>query len=109
MSRRQIYPLDVVFDTKADVPEKIATNKKYKDLSGYTIQEVVDKTVAEVGTVDFLVHSVANGPEVTKSLLEVSRAGYLSANSASAYSLVSLVQRFAPHMSRGTRNQLSGS
>jgi enoyl-[acyl-carrier protein] reductase I len=91
-----------MFDTKEDIPQQIATSKKYKDLSGYSIQEVVDKCVAEVGTIDYLVHSVANGPEVSKGLLEVSRSGYLSANSASAYSLVSLIQRFAPHMSRGT-------
>merc|ERR1711972_1093756 len=36
------------------------------------------------------------GPEVTKPLLETSRKGYLAASSASAYSLVSMVARFAP-------------
>jgi enoyl-[acyl-carrier protein] reductase I len=44
------------------------------------------------------VHSLANGPEVKKPLLEVSRNGYLGAVSASAYSLVSMIQRFAPLM-----------
>jgi len=47
------------------------------------------------------VHSLANGPEVTKPLLETSRRGYLAASSASAYSLVSLVQKFAPIMNEG--------
>jgi enoyl-[acyl-carrier protein] reductase I len=44
------------------------------------------------------VHSLANGPEVKKPLLETSRDGYLAAVSASAYSLVSMVQRLGPLM-----------
>lgn len=50
---------------------------------------------------DILVHSLANGPEVTKPLLETSRRGYLAASSASAYSMVSLVQKFGPIMPKG--------
>ena len=34
--------------------------------------------------------------QVTSPLLETSRKGYLAAQSASAYSMVSLVQRFGP-------------
>merc|ERR1719409_1942915 len=48
-----------------------------------------------------MIHSLANGPEVTKPLLETSRRGYLGANSASAYSFVSLVQHCAPIMNEG--------
>ena len=44
------------------------------------------------GKVDIVVHSLANGPEVQKPLLETSRRGYLAALSASSYSYVSLVQ-----------------
>ena len=51
--------------------------------------------------IDILVHSLANGPEVTKPLLETSRQGYLAASSASAYSAVSLLQHFAPIMNEG--------
>lgn len=47
------------------------------------------------------VHSLANGPEVTKPLLETSRKGYLAAMSASSYSFVSMMQRFAPIMNEG--------
>jgi len=47
------------------------------------------------------VHSLANGPEVTKPLLETSRNGYLAANSASAFSFVSMVQKFGPIMNEG--------
>ena len=42
--------------------------------------------------IDILVHSLANGPEVQKPLMQVSRNGYLAASSASAYSMVSLTQ-----------------
>ncbi len=41
----------------------------------------------------FVVHSLANGPEVKKPLLETSRSGYLAAVGVSAYSLISLVSR----------------
>src|SRR2546427_2331504 len=45
---------------------------------------------------DIVVHSLANGPEVKKPLLETSRVGYLAAVSASAFALVSLVARLGP-------------
>ena len=45
---------------------------------------------------DIVVHSLANGPEVRKPLLETSRAGYLTAVSVSAYSLVGMLQRLGP-------------
>jgi enoyl-[acyl-carrier-protein] reductase (NADH) len=48
-----------------------------------------------------LVHSLANGPEVAKPLLETSRNGYLAAVSASSYSYVSMLQRFGPLMNKG--------
>lgn len=97
----QIYPLDATFDTKELIPETVATSKRYKQFNGYSIQEVVDKISNDYGKIDYLVHSLANGPEVTKPLLETTRAGYLAANSASAYSLVSMVSRFGPIMNPG--------
>lgn len=56
---------------------------------------------ADHGPIDFLVHSVANGPEVTKPLLQTSRQGYLAASSASAYSMIAMVQEFGPYMAPG--------
>jgi len=97
----KVYPLDAVFDTPEDVPEEIKTNKRYAGVGGYTIQEVVDQVKADYGKVDILVHSLANGPEVTKPLLDTSRKGYLAASSASAYSMVSMVSRFGPLMPVG--------
>jgi enoyl-[acyl-carrier protein] reductase I len=99
----KVYPLDAVFDTPEDVPEAVRNDKRYVDLTGYTIQEVADQLRADhgEGSLDILVHSLANGPEVQKPLVDTSRAGYLAALSASAYSLVSMVQRFGPLMRPG--------
>jgi len=101
MKIAKIYPLDAVYDTFADVPEATRTNKRYAGLTGYSISEVAKAVEADYGKIDILIHSLANGPEVTKPLLETSRAGYLAASSASAYSFVSLVSNFAPIMNEG--------
>lgn len=95
------YPLDASFDTMADVPVDVQENKRYKGVQSYTISEFADRVVREHGPIDILVHSLANGPEVQKPLIETSRSGYLAAMSASSYSFVSMVARFAPHMPRG--------
>ena len=80
----KIYPLDAVFDEPDDVPDDIKGNKRYAGLDGFTISECAAKVEADYGKIDFLIHSLANGPEVTKPLLETSRRGYLAASSASA-------------------------
>ncbi|MCX5768570.1 MAG: enoyl-[acyl-carrier-protein] reductase [Gemmatimonadetes bacterium] len=99
----RIYPLDAVFDTLADAPEDVRTNKRYKDIGDFSIDGLRQRLVDDFGEqpLDIVVHSLANGPEVKKSLFEVSRAGYLAAVSASAYSMVSLVQRLGPITRRG--------
>jgi enoyl-[acyl-carrier protein] reductase I len=99
----KIYPLDAVYDTLVDAPEDIRTNKRYKDVGDFSIEGVRQRLEQDFGTpaLDVVVHSLANGPEVKKPLLETSRAGYLAAISASAYSLASLVSRLAPLMRRG--------
>ena len=96
----RIYPLDAAFDTLADAPEDIRTNKRYKDLGDFSIDGLVQRIAADFGTksVDIVVHSLANGPEVKKSLMDTSRAGYLAAVGTSAYSLVSMVSRLGPVM-----------
>ncbi len=98
MHIEKIYSLDAAFDNPNDVPEEIKENKRYKDASQYTIQEVAAEVAKDFGKIDILIHSLANGPEVQKPILETSRKGYLAAVSASAYSLVSLIQHFGPHM-----------
>eukprot|EP00594_Rhizosolenia_setigera_P003191 CAMPEP_0178953944 /NCGR_PEP_ID=MMETSP0789-20121207/8708_1 /TAXON_ID=3005 /ORGANISM="Rhizosolenia setigera, Strain CCMP 1694" /LENGTH=365 /DNA_ID=CAMNT_0020635275 /DNA_START=95 /DNA_END=1192 /DNA_ORIENTATION=+ len=101
MEIEKIYPLDAVFDDVDDIPEEIATNKRYAGLEGFTISEVAKAVEKDYGKIDILVHSLANGPEVTKPLLETTRKGYLAASSASAYSAVSLLQKFGPIMNEG--------
>lgn len=99
----KIYPLDATFDGYGDIPETLRTSKRYKEVGDCSIDGVAQRFVADFGPkpLDVVVHSLANGPEVKKALIETTRAGYLAALSASAYSMVSLVQRFAPLMRDG--------
>jgi len=99
----KVYPLDASFDTMDAVPEGVRTNKRYAERGDFTIEGLKNAMVADFGEqcVDVVVHCLANGPEVKKVLLETSRAGYLSAIGTSAYSLVSMVQRFGPHLRPG--------
>ncbi|MBX7117989.1 MAG: enoyl-[acyl-carrier-protein] reductase [Gemmatimonadaceae bacterium] len=94
----RIYPLDAVYDRLEDAPADIRENKRYKDVGDFTITGLAARVRADFGeqALDIVVHSLANGPEVKKPLLEVSRAGYLAAVSASAYSLVSMMQHLGP-------------
>ncbi len=97
----KIYPLDAVYDNPEQVPEEVRENKRYKDFPAYTISEIALQVAKDFGTVDCLVHCLANGPEVKNPLLSTSRAGYLAAVSSSAYSFVSFIAHFGPHMSDG--------
>jgi enoyl-[acyl-carrier protein] reductase I len=101
MEITKVYPLDAVFDNPEDVPEDIKTNKRYAGSSKWTVQEVAESVKQDFGSIDILVHSLANGSEVTKPLLETSRKGYLNALSASSYSYVSLLKHFVPIMNPG--------
>ncbi|MDJ0723234.1 MAG: enoyl-[acyl-carrier-protein] reductase [Desulfobacterales bacterium] len=98
-----IYPLDAAFDTMAEVPEEIKTNKRYKDVGDYTLEGLAKRLQKDGGDtpLDIVVHSLANGPEVQKPLLETSRSGYLAAVNVSAYSLVAMVRRLSPLMAPG--------
>ncbi len=98
-----IYPLDAAFDTLADAPEDIRTNKRYRETGDFSIDGLVNSMTRDFGDkgLDIVVHSLANGPEVKKPLLETSRHGYLTAVGVSAYSLVSMVSRLAPIMRPG--------
>jgi enoyl-[acyl-carrier protein] reductase I len=99
----KIYPLDAVYDRLEDAPADVRESKRYKDVGDFSIAGLAARLVADFGDqpLDFVMHSLANGPEVKKPLLEVSRAGYLAASSASAYSLVSMVQQLGPLMRPG--------
>jgi enoyl-[acyl-carrier protein] reductase I len=94
----RIYPLDAAFDTYDAMPEELRASKRYKDVGDCSIDGLAQRLVADFGErpLDIVVHSLANGPEVKKPLLETSRDGYLAALSASAYSLVSMIARLGP-------------
>lgn len=99
----RIYPLDAAFDTLADAPEELRSSKRYKETGDFSIEGLAHRMVEDFGEkpLDIVVHSLANGPEVKKPLLETSRTGYLAAVSVSAYSLVGMVQRLAPLLRPG--------
>ncbi|HEX2675181.1 MAG TPA: SDR family oxidoreductase, partial [Polyangiales bacterium] len=82
------------------VPAEIRENRRYKDHPDFTIQGVADQVKKDFGdkSIDIVVHSLANGPEVKKPLVQTSRKGYLAAMSASAYSFVALTRSFTPLM-----------
>ena len=99
MQFAKIYPLDAEYDQLDDVPTELRESRRYRDIGDFTISGLAAAIEAD-GGVDIVVHSLANGSEVKKPLLETSRKGYLSAVSASAYSMVSMVRHLAPKMPR---------
>src|SRR4051794_23919887 len=103
MSFEKIYPLDADFDVFEDVPAELAGSKRYKEHGDISIEGLRKRMVTDFGEscLDIVVHSLANGPEVKKPLLETSRKGYLAAVGVSAYSYASMVQRFGPLMRPG--------
>lgn len=98
---KKLYPIDAMYDRMEDVPPEVKENKRYVELSGYTVSDVARQVEADFGKIDILVHSLANAPEVTKNLLDTSRKGYLAAMSSSSYSFISLLSHFGPILSEG--------
>jgi enoyl-[acyl-carrier protein] reductase I len=99
----RIYPLDADFDTLEDVPAEVRDSKRYRDHGDVSIQGVASRLRADFGepALDLVVHSLANGPEVKKPLIDTSRKGYLGAVGVSAYSYTSMVARLGPLMRTG--------
>lgn len=101
MKIAKIYPIDGNFSTPEEIPDSVKSHKHYVNLTGYDIKSCAEAVKRDYGKIDVLIHSLANGPEVEKALLEVSRKGYLGASSSSAYSMISMMQHFAPFMNPG--------
>jgi enoyl-[acyl-carrier protein] reductase I len=99
----RIYPFDAEYDIEADIPDEVRDNKRYREHGDVSIQGSIERLKSDFGDscVDIVVHSLANGPEVKNALLATSRKGYLGAIGVSAYSNVSMVQRFGPIMRKG--------
>lgn len=94
----RVLPFDAEYDVMDDVPADVRESKRYKEHGDFTVQGAADRLRADFGEpcLDVVVHSLANGPEVKNDLLATSRRGYLGAIGVSAYSMVSMVQRFGP-------------
>src|SRR5690606_7276119 len=91
------------YDTMDEVPAEVREGKRYREHGDFTIAGVRDALRKDFGDqgLDIVVHSLANGPEVKKALVDTSRRGYLDAVSVSAYSNISLVRELAPMMRPG--------
>lgn len=109
MTFEKVYPLDASFDYPEDIPPEILENKRYRELSGYTVSEVATALSRDCSKLHYFIHSLANAPEVKQPLLSTSRHGYLAAMSSSAYSFISLLSHLGPHMvtSQGAALSLS--
>src|SRR5262249_36217068 len=94
----KVVPCDSSFDTMADVPEEVRTNRRYAPYSEYSIQGTIEAVGKEFGGTDILIHSVAYSREIMKPLIDTSRKAYHEAMGISAYSLVSMVRAAAPYM-----------
>jgi enoyl-[acyl-carrier protein] reductase I len=99
----RVLPLDADWDRLEDVPAEIKESRRYKERGDFTIDGAAKHLEADFGPrcIDIVVHALANAPEVKKPLVETSRKGYLAAMGASAYSFVSMVQRFGPLLRPG--------
>ncbi|CAD2109945.1 enoyl-acyl carrier reductase, putative [Plasmodium vinckei] len=96
-----VLPLDAAFDNYDDIDEDTKNNKRYNNLKNYSIEETANLIYNKYGKISMLVHSLANGREVQKNLLDTSRDGYLDAISKSSYSLISLCKHFCKFMKPG--------
>jgi len=94
----RIYPLDADFDTFEDMPAELRDSKRYREHGDVSIEGLAGRLRGDFGdgALDLVVHSLANGPEVKKPLIDTSRKGYLAAVGVSSYSYTSMVARLGP-------------
>lgn len=98
----KVLPCDVGYDTLADVPEEIRTDRRYKRVEeqygDYSIGGLIKSIEASHQVIDILIHSVAFSPEIKNKAVDTTRAAYLTALSISAYSLTALLKAATPLM-----------
>ena len=94
----KIFPCDASYDTMADVPEEVRTDRRFAKYPEYSIQGTVDAVGKEFGGIDILIHSIAMSREIKNSLKDTSRKAYHEAMGISSYSLISLVRAAEPYM-----------
>jgi enoyl-[acyl-carrier protein] reductase I len=92
------YPCDASYDTMADVPEAVRTDRRYAKFPEFSIQGTIDAVGKDFGGIDILIHSIAFSREIMKLAKDTSRAGYMEALGISAYSLTSMLRAAEPYM-----------
>ena len=73
--------LRLMTDISWIVGSQVRSNKRYAAAAerGFAVEEVARNVKNDIGEIDIIVHSLANGPEVKKPLLETSRQARCSA------------------------------
>lgn len=94
----KIYPMDASYDTMAEVPENIRTDRRYGKYPEFSIQGTIDAIGQQFGGIDILIHSIAFSREIMKLAKDTSRAGYFEALGISAYSLTSMLHAAEKYM-----------
>jgi enoyl-[acyl-carrier protein] reductase I len=94
----KILACDASYDTMADVPEAVRTDRRYGKYPEFSIHGTVDAVGKEFGGIDILIHSIAFSREITKLAKDTSRAAYFEALGISAYSLTSMLRAAEPYM-----------
>jgi enoyl-[acyl-carrier protein] reductase I len=94
-----LFGCDVEYDTKDDMPPDVQAARGYAE-TDVSIAGAFAKyrELSQNAPLDIVLHSVAFSPEITKTHIETSRKAYLTAQSISAYSLVSLTRAALPLM-----------
>ncbi len=102
LKAESVLACDVSYDTLADVPPEVRTDRRYQKIEeqygDYSIQGTMEKVGKSHGAVDILVHSIAYSPEIKNKAIDTSRSAYLTALSISAYSLTALLRAALPYM-----------
>jgi enoyl-[acyl-carrier protein] reductase I len=91
-----VIACDVAYDTKTQIPDKLKGEKGYEN--DVSIEGLFNELKKYSDSLDILVHSIAFTPEANKSHLNTTREAYLTALSASSYSLVALTKASLPFM-----------
>src|SRR5262245_56701255 len=57
----KVYPLDAAYDTLADAPEDIRSNKRYKEVGDFSVEGIATSLKKDFGDkpLDIVVHSLA--------------------------------------------------
>lgn len=106
-SPTSVVPCDVTIDNINGLSAENSEQKGYNN-GDVSINGLVETIKKQKVNIDIIIHSVAFSPEVTKSHIDVSRGAYLTALSASSYSLVALTKALAPLMNTKTGSTIVG-